>query len=78
MEGLAKNKISPDKAKFWQEFVTFIPVGTRVFREGEESDVRTTLDGGFYDDALYLYVKVSGRDRKEWRVLEVRKAPDAI
>jgi hypothetical protein len=78
---LIEVKFSPEFAEkssqFWQKLVAEIPVGTRVYRVGEEGDVRETKDGGFYDDAMYLYFNVSGRGHKEWRVLEVRKASDA-
>jgi hypothetical protein len=59
---------------FWHFFVNQIPVGTRVYHDGRDGDVRETLDGRFYDDANDKYVLVTNGGA--WNVRSVRKAPD--
>jgi hypothetical protein len=52
-------RIQRQELEVWENFVSRIPVGTKVFYTGSPNDVRATEDGRYYDDPVDKYVSVS-------------------
>jgi hypothetical protein len=59
-------------ASGWESIVEKFPIGANVVDSDDPTDVRQTLDGGFYDNAEDPYINVT--EGGLWTVRTLRKA----